>query len=236
MPGDTSWIPVPDEPFRVVARRPLSRLRIGRHCSPLLADVALHPDVTAAYDDVTALLVGLGHDVVDVAAPFDRAAVADFETVWAAGAAAIPIPADREDRLRPLTRWLRQRGRMIPAADYVNALGRLQTAARRAVEETAAYDAVAVPTLAAPPAGVDELRDDADPAGDFAAQERFNPFSAAYNLTGQPAVTVPVSWTAAGLPIGIQLVGRPAGEGPLLALAASLEEVRPWSTRRTSVW
>jgi amidase len=135
-----------------------------------------------------------------------------------------------------LTRWLRERGAEISGSDYVAVLAGLQAAARAAVAASEPYDAVLVPTLAAPPLPVGALRDDGDPAADFAAQERFNPFSAAYNLTGQPAVTLPLYWTGAGLPIGVQLVGRPAGEAVLLALATQLEEARPWAERRPLLW
>ena len=231
MPGDTVWLPEPPEPFAVAAGRRPGRLRIGRHRVPLLADVDVHPDVLAAYDAATDALLALGHDVVDTDPPLPHECAADFETVWAVGAATIPLAPDAEGRLRPLTRWLRDRGRDIVGTEYAAALGRLALAARQALARTSEFDAVLVPTLASPPVAVDAMRDDADPPADFAAQERFNPFSAAYNLTGQPAVTVPVSWTADGLPIGVQLVGRPAGEAVVLALAAALEEVRPWSGR-----
>jgi amidase len=218
-PGDAGWLPTPNESFVAAVGRTLPPLRIGRCAIPLLADVEK-----------------LGHDVVEAAPPFPRERAADFEAVWAAGAAAIPIAPEREGSARPIARWLRDRGRSLSATDYVEALGRLQSAARGALIAAADYAAVLVPTLASPPVGVDELRDDADPAADFAAQERFNPFSAAYNLTGQPAVTVPVMWTAAGLPIGMQLVGRPGDEATILALAAQLESAQPWSHRRPAVW
>jgi amidase len=236
-PDDSTWLPPPLQRFADAATAPIrGRLRLGRCAVPLLADVSLHPDVEAAYDETCQLLAEMGHDLVEVAPPFTRDAAADFETVWAAGAAAIPIPADREDRLRPLARWLRTRGRRLSAVDYVEALGRLQSAARAALAASNPCDATVVPTLASPPVGIDELRNDADPAADFAAQERFNPFSAAYNLTGQPAITVPVAWTPAGLPIGVQIVGRPGEETTLLGLAAALEEARPWTTRRPPTW
>jgi amidase len=109
-------------------------------------------------------------------------------------------------------------------------------ASRASIAASAAYDAVLVPTLADLPKRVGELRDDDDPAADFAAQERFNPYSAAYNMTGQPAITLPVHWTAEGVPVGVQLVGPPAGEAVLLTLAAQLEEARPWRDRTPPCW
>jgi amidase len=236
MPGDATWLPGPPEAFVEATRRSPGRLRIGRQRVPTLADVEPHPDVVAAYDAVSQLLSDLGHDVVDAGPAFDRAVSADFETVWASGVAAVPIPGDRESRLTPFTRWLRDRGAQLTAADYIGALGRLQVASRSAVVASAAYDAVLVPSLAEMPKRVGEQRDDDDPAGDFAAQERFNPYSAAYNMTGQPAISLPLYWSESGVPVGVQLVGPPAGEAALLNLAAHLEEARPWRDRTPPCW
>lgn len=108
--------------------------------------------------------------------------------------------------------------------------------ARAAVAATDHLDVVLTPTLAQPPAPVGGLRDDADPDADFAAQARFTPFTAVYNATGQPALSVPLHHSPAGLPIGVQLVGRPADELTLLRLARQLEEARPWIGRRPGLW
>jgi amidase len=80
------------------------------------------------------------------------------------------------------------------------------------------------------------LRNDQDPAADFEAQKAFTPFTSPYNVTGQPAITLPLYWTDMGLPIGSQLVGRPGQEDVLLSLAAQLEAARPWSDRRPACW
>ena len=77
---------------------------------------------------------------------------------------------------------------------------------------------------------------DGDGAADFARQVRYAAFPALYNVTGQPAVSVPLHWTGDGLPIGTMLVGRPADEATLIALAAQLEEARPWAHRHPPGW
>ena len=87
-----------------------------------------------------------------------------------------------------------------------------------------------------PPVAVGALRDDADPARDFDNQKRFTPFTSVANLTGQPAITLPLGVTPTGLPIGVMLAGRPAGEAELLALAAQLEAARPWIDRHPECW
>lgn len=108
--------------------------------------------------------------------------------------------------------------------------------ASSALDATAGYDIVVTPTLAHLPAPIGGLRDDADPAGDFEAQKRFTPYTSPYNMTGQPAVTLPVHWTGDGLPVGVQLVGRPRQEARLLALAARVEEALPWIHRHPEIW
>jgi amidase len=95
---------------------------------------------------------------------------------------------------------------------------------------------VLTPTLAQLPAKVGALRDDADPAKDFDNQKRFTPFTALYNLTGQPAISVPHHWNVDGLPIGVQLVGRPGDEVTLLSIAAQMEAAAPWTSHKPSCW
>jgi amidase len=173
---------------------------------------------------------------VDIEVPFGLEAVPHFALVWAAGAAAIPLDAGQEVRLRPLTRWLRDRGRDLSADGLRAALEEMSGAGRRALTATAHLDIVLTPMLADVPAPVGSLRDDADPEADFAAQSRFTPFTSPYNITGQPAVSLPLHWTDEGLPVGVQLVGRPMGEATLLRLAAQIERARPWAHRYPEVW
>jgi amidase len=215
------------------------RLRVGRFCVPVIAEVDVDPHCLAAFDAASRLIESLGHDVEGVPPPFTPIEVSAFEAVWSVGAASIPVPPDREGELRPLTRWLRERGRGVTGVELATAVGAMRGLARRTIDSTADYDVVLTPTLAALPALVGGLRDDADPAADFEAQKRFTPFTSPYNISGQPAVSVPLHWVdVAGvtLPVGVQLVGRPGGEHTLLALAAALERAAPWAHRRPSTW
>jgi amidase len=77
---------------------------------------------------------------------------------------------------------------------------------------------------------------DGDGAADFERQKRYAAFTALYNVTGQPAVSVPLWWTGDGLPVGSMLVGRPADEATLVALSAQLEAARPWADRHPPCW
>ncbi|MDO8309628.1 MAG: amidase [Actinomycetota bacterium] len=211
-------------------------LLIGRYCQPVIADVAVHPECLAAYEGMSALLEALGHRLVDIDVPFPLSAVPHFERVWAAGAASIPIDLAHEDRLRPLTRWLRERGRAMSFEEVMVEVDRMAETGRAMVASTAHLDAILTPTLATLPAPLGHLRDDADPAADFEAQKAFTPFTSPYNISGQPAVSLPVHWTDEGLPVGVQLVGRPMGDAALLRLAAQVERAQPWAHRYPEVW
>jgi amidase len=130
--------------------------------------------------------------------------------------------------------------------DIWSSLSTLRSLARRELERSSAYDAILTPTIAQPPALVGGLRNDADPAQDFENQKRFTPFTAAYNMSGQPAVSIPLHWApnpdganstdAAELPIGIQLIGRPGDEVTLIRLAAQIEAAEPWAHRKPAIW
>jgi amidase len=235
-PSDWQWAPPPVTSFLAACDEPAGKLRIGRFASPVIADATVHPDCVAAYEKASALLADLGNDVVDHIPTFTGDLVPAFETVWSQEFLSLPLSDDDELRVRPLTRWIRERGRSATGRQVYAALATLRQAARVELEATYGYDAVLTPTLAQPPALVGGLRDDDDPAADFEAQKRFTPFTAPYNMSGQPAVTVPLHWTDAGLPIGIQLVGRPYGEATLLRIAAQLEEAEPWAARRPALW
>jgi amidase len=211
-------------------------LRIGRYVdSPIAAE--LDPQVRAAWEQASALLAGLGHEVEDVAAPLPPEAVPLFEDVWAVSAATTPVAPDRESSLRPLTRHLRERGRQVSGPQFAAALARLNVLSRQAIAATSHLDAVLTPTVAMLPRPVGWFQEpDSDPAQDFERQKRFTPYTAMYNMTGQPAISLPLFQSEEGLPIGMMLIGRPGGDAALLALAAQLEDARPWRDRRPPIW
>jgi amidase len=213
------------------------RLRIGRYRTPALSDATVHPACIAAYEDASALLEGLGHVVEDYTTTFGgEELVAQFEDLWSASFAALPIPDEVTGGLRPLTAWLRARGAKLSAVEFFRTLEALRSKARVELERSAAFDAILTPTLAQLPALVGGLRDDADPVKDFDNQKRFTPFTAPYNLSGQPAISIPLHWTDDELPVGIQLIGRPGDEATLFGLAAQLEAADPWAHRTPPCW
>ena len=226
----------PGESFLGAASREPGMLRIGRYATPVIADADVHPECMAAYEETSQLLEELGHEVEDIPAPFTVDLVEQFEVLWSTGAAALPLPPGSEEGLRPLTRWLRERGLAMTGRQVSTAVAMVRAAARAVVVSSAGYDVVLTPTLAQPPVLIGALRDDDDPAADFAAQKAFTPFTAPYNITGQPAISLPVHRTAGGLPIGCQLVGRPRDERTLLSLAGQIEQAKPWLGLRPPLW
>lgn len=236
--GDPTWAaPLPDgETFLGWCDLPPERLRVARFATPVITDAPVHPEVLAAYDAASRLLEELGHDVVDVDVPMPREAVPVFETCWAVLTALAILPPGGEDRLRPLTRWLTARGRAVSGPEFGLAVGELRRVAAATVRTLAPYDVVLTPTLAQPPLRVGEIRDDADPARDFENQKAFTPYTSAWNVTGMPAVSLPLHLTADGLPVGVMLAGRPGEDHRLLALAAQVEQAAPWSDRRPPCW
>ena len=240
MPGDPHWAPPLSggATFLSYAGRDPGTLRIGRYATPAVEGAGVHPDCLAAYEAATEALTGLGHRVEDIEGPFPPEAIGVFETVWGVSAASAPVDPAREDELLPLTRWLRARGAATTAAEFVGALSQLQMLSRQWIARTAGYDAVLTPTLASPPVPVGWFGEGGDPADDFLRQERFTPFTAVYNVTGQPAVSVPMHWTDGDptLPIGIMLAGRPADEATLISLSAQLEDAVPWVDRHPPGW
>jgi amidase len=171
--------------------------------------------------------------------PFPADAWGAFAAVWSSLAASLPVPPEREGDLRPLTRWLRAQGRTTSAVDYVTAIAATQVLARQVAQAWSHVDVVLSPTLADLPAPVGGLRDDDDPAGDFAAQTRFTPWTSVWNLIGRPAVSLPLEWTqesGAIVPVGVMLGGAFGADELLLSLAAELEAARPWYHRYADLW
>jgi amidase len=135
--------------------------------------------------------------------------------------------------VEPLT-WTFWEGiRERTALDYLLARTQLGAISRMVVAVWDRYDVVLTPALAERPVPIGEIDAcSADPWEDFRRSGRFTPYTALFNVTGQPAISVPLYHGDDGLPTAIQLAGRPAGEATLLSLAAQLEEARPWADRR----
>jgi len=244
---DAMAVPVPGQPqlpppapaggyLAAVRRADPGPRRVGRWTAPVLADAELDPACRAAVETAADRLRQAGHEVVEVDPPFGPAAVGHFETLWRALALATPVPPDQEHRLLPGTRWLRERGREVTVPRLLAALAELQNAVRAAAGRLAGVDLLLSPTLARPGAPVGWFTETGDPAEDFARQKQFSPYCAVYNLTGQPAVSLPLATTGSGEPVGVMLAAAPGADGLLLQVAGQLERAAPWSGRHPPVW
>jgi amidase len=236
-PGDMYIMPpLPaGETFLGHASREPGKLRIGRSLANVVPGATVHDDCVAAYEDASKLLADLGHEVTDVELPFGSDAVPMFELLWYSMATLAPIDPAQEQELLPLTRHLRGKGLKVTASELIFAEAYLQGVMRPAMATLNAYDAFLSPTLASPPVPVGYF-DEVDPAENFERQKRFTPYTALYNISGQPAVNLPLYWSADGLPIGVMLAGRLGDEATLISLSAQIEAARPWRDRHPAIW
>lgn len=230
-PGDPYWAPEPERPFAAEVGAEPGRLRLGV-VRTTTTGVPVEPEVTAALDDALALLAGLGHEVLELdglAELEEPELTAMFIRVVQATVAMYPAePAD----LEPLNRMLAEGGMQTNSIDYVRATIFLHRFARRVAALWQGIDVLVSPTMPMPPPPVGYVRDHDDLFMQLGAAAAIVSFTALANITGQPAMSVPLGRAADGLPIGIQFVGPPAGEALLFRLAAQLEQARPWAGER----
>ena len=243
-PGDATWAPPSPEPFAQAAARDPGPLRIAATTLPPQPDAEVDPLCARAVIDATELLRSLGHDVEEVDPPWHIDGLSElfgvvFSTQIAALIAYSGIVAGRgpggigEADMEPMSWAIYSMVAKLSAIGGIGAATRLQAFARRLVTFLAPYDALLTPALAQHPLPIGTLDTAApDPMGTFTRSGLFTPFTPVFNATGQPAISLPLFEGEDGLPLGVQLVGRPAGEGQLLALAAQLERALPWAERR----
>ena len=242
--GDPYWAPPPARPYLEEVGADPGRLRIAV-TTAAATGVPVHEDCVRAVWESARLCEELGHEVFEFTpTDLDGSRLSDaFLTLYLSGAAAsisawalqtgrTPTPADFE----PLTWAMREAGLSRSPADYLLAVGELQLFSRQAARWFAGFDVWLTPVLAEPPL----------PLGTFDAPEdqpllpliragAWVPFTPIANITGQPAMSVPLHWNGAGLPVGSQFVGRFGDEATLFRLAAQLESARPWAGRRPPV-
>jgi amidase len=232
MPGDVRPLPDPPVPYAEWIRRQPGPLRIARWSGTHLEGIAPGPDAVAAWESASLLLEGLGHEIVDIANPFPQALEPQFNVIWSSGIAGAPIPPESEATLRPNTRYWRERGRVATAVELSQAMQFLEGTMRQILTDLQAYDVFLTPTLALPPQPVEWFNESGDPVEDHHRELLFTPYTALYNMSGQPAASLPLHWSDEGLPIGVMVAGRPGQDGPLLSLCAQVEATAPWAVRR----
>jgi amidase len=239
--GDTVMAPPPARPYREEVGVDPGRLRIGVLTHNPRGDTETHPDCVAAARDAATLLESLGHTVEESfpVAAGDRALGRHFTNLWAGTLArTMRVWEGRigreitEDDVEPLTWSLLEMGRGISVDDYIAS----QHAARDlgcAFEAwfASGFDLLLTPTLGEPPPPLGTFQTPHAPFEGFIRAATFVPYTPMANLTGEPAISLPLHWNDAGLPIGVQLQAAYGREDVLVRVASQLEQARPWADR-----
>lgn len=239
-PGDMAVAPPPRRPYLAeVSERPAG-LAVGVLAAT--PNGQLHPDCAEAVLSTARQLEGLGHNVEEShpAALDDPGNAGRFMARWVVnaklGLIAISDLLGREvgpDDVEPLTWAMASAGERVSAVDYARAVAACATFTRSLASWWERFDLLLTPTLGEPPPLIGELEPPAD--APFATQARtaaLVPFTTHFNVSGQPAISLPLHTNAAGLPIGVQLVAAYGREDLLFQVAAQLEEAHPWAARR----
>src|SRR5579885_744620 len=220
--GDPYWPPPPERPFADAVNFTPKGLTLAA-----IAETRLGPvdsDVARAFQSACAAMREMGHEVETIDLDPGAMLLDCARSLICVGIAAIPI--NNLEWVDPVVREMFHEGRKLSAADYVNLVAVMHNTARSIVEQLDPYDALITPTMTKP-----AMRNGSFPS----RPERYLDelwtwiaFEYPFNATGQPAITLPAGFSDGGLPIGLQIVGRPTGEFELLSLAAAYEQARPW--------
>ncbi|HZP30617.1 MAG TPA: amidase [Acidimicrobiia bacterium] len=254
MPGDPYAAPLPIRPYVEEIATPPDRLRIGIRTSAPSSLCETDPACVAAAEDAARLLESLGH-TVEPAAPAaldDLTLLASFSTITNACLVhdlrrlASLVGRDlAPDDVEPATWAQYGAGLAVTAGDYLDAVADAHAWTRRLAawwtgdepgSDGRPFDLLLTPTLAQPPPEIGALRATTDdPLAALVNALPFAIYTAPFNVSGQPAMSVPLRWSDALLPVGVQLVADHYREDLLLRLAAQLERARPWADRRPPV-
>ena len=239
-PGDTVVAPRPERPFAEAASQDPGRLRIGlRLGSPGDGRVEVDPECAAAAERAAVLLEDLGHTVEPTGPPAlsDERLLANFAKTWGVSTAfALDQVGEilgrpvTEDDVEPATWFSAERGRQTPGTDLLKTQNAQQLFGRAMASWWAdGWDLLLTPTTARPAPVIGELISTPDNVlASFINSMPFGTFTLPFNLTGQPAISIPMGQTATGLPLGVQLIAAYAREDLLLQVAAQLEATNPW--------
>jgi amidase len=237
-PGDPYWRDPPVRPFAAEVDADPGVLRVAFSTAALAAP-AIDPECAAAVRETAALCESLGHQVEEANLPgdFEAAGSAGGTVIAASVAAMLDAEATRrgrpigEDEVEEVTWGMYQRGRGVSGSAYVQALQAVHAFGRVIAGFFERYDVLLLSTLGSPAIPVGALRG-SSPKGYAERLFAFMPNTQAFNMTGQPAMSVPLATSAEGLPIGMQFVARTGEEGLLFRLAGQLEKAQPWAGRR----
>ena len=242
MAGDPYAAPAQTRPYADLVGVDPGRLRIGLQTAAPGGAVTTHPDCVAAAEAAGRLLQSLGHQVEpsQVAALDDPAFTEHFLNVWSGGTGYEidrywPTKLGRaitEDDVEPLTWALAEVSRQSTVAGFLASRKWLQAYSRRVAAWFESFDILVTPTIAEPPPLLGEFESPKDnPLQGLFRAAALVPFTPPFNVTGQPALSLPLHFNDAGLPIGVQLVAAYGREDLLISVAAQIESAAPWAHR-----
>jgi len=243
MPGDPYWAPALPRPLVDEVGADPGRLRIGFIDRTGVDGYLDDPQCQLAVVRAAALLESLGHHVEPggPAAMFEPEIARYFNAIIAADTAvtmqAFEMLLGRaigDDEIEPRNAAYRRAGRQLSASDYLGARAWLGMWARRMAGWWTSHDLLLTPTLGAPPPALGWFTE-AGPEEEGARVASFIPYTPQFNMTGQPAISLPLHWTPSGLPVGVQLVAAYGREDLLVRIASQLEEAAPWRDRHPPV-
>jgi amidase len=233
-------LPRPQVPFLDAVGRAPGRLRIA-WTTKTPDDVPLHPECQAAVEHAVALAAGMGHELVEAAPEVDyprlRQAMiaivaANMADALGPGNPMLAEGAGRDD-VEVISWRFAERGARLTAPQYLRALRAVRLIGDRLNAFLQRYDVLMTPTMAQLPPRLgmlDTMRDDFD--GFNRSVQPYVTFTQMFNMSGQPAASLPLHWTAEGLPVGVQIAAAVGEEARLFSLAAQFEAAQPWFERR----
>lgn len=238
--GDPYWAPPSARPFREEVVSPPGKLRIA-FSTQGATQAQVHADCIRAVQDVAKLCASLGHEVAEATPVLNGEWIAQaFLVLYAAGCAwsidAVTFltgQVPNAEFFEPFTWAFYQQGRQHNASSYLLSLSMLQMISREVARFFLTYDVWLTPTVSEPPVPLGTFRYlPENPLSILIRAATFAPFTPICNITGQPAMSLPLFWNEAGLPIGVHFIGRFGDEATLFRLAGQLEAARPWAARR----
>jgi len=225
--GDPYWLSDPEISFDDATKKPGDRLKIAFATAVAPTGEAV-PIIKQQVQDLAEILTSLGHSLRE-ACPDFTPLVEPFTKIWQAGVTIFPIP---EVALNPMNRWLKQNAGTV--GDYLKALHQMLIISRQIVAFFEDFDVLLLPTYLQPPLKVGEW-------SDLSPQETLTKIidwiipCPAFNATGQPAIAIPTGFTDKGLPVGVQLIGKPNAEATILNLAYEIEKIKPWAQNKPTL-
>ena len=244
--GARLFLPSPSASYSELIKRPPGKLRIAYTLTSPEGAVAMHPDCKAGVEKTAKLLASLGHIVEEASPVFDHEGAClnflDLASAFFGGGISIiqqitgRVPS--RENMEPTTLAIYEYGRNLSAFGLGGAFSRINVLCRLMGAFFTKYDIWLTPTLALPPVKLGVMNANAE----MGAAEWIKyilgmaPFTAPFNATGQPGISLPLHQSADGLPIGMHFVGRLGDEATLLQIASQLEQAAPWAARRPGVF